>query len=87
MLIKHGPKLWALTGFDQYFGVRSLRASKIVQPPSTPSIPIIWAKLLYSLLMTQGRDGNMHHIAFGTVRQLRSAPSLYYALDMENHYP
>ncbi len=29
----------------------------------------------------------MHSIAFGTVRQLRSAALLYYALDMQNWYP
>lgn len=83
----YGPHLRFLTRFGQQFGAHPLRPTPLVRPPVTPAIPLMWAELYYSLRTTTGRDGELHRIGFNTTRQLKSAASLYYTLDMSAAFP
>jgi hypothetical protein len=86
-LQKYGPLLQYLMRFEKRFGVKILHPTPLSRPPCTPAIPLMWSELYYSLRNTQGKDGEYHRIGFGTVRQIRSAVSMYYTLDMQAAYP
>jgi hypothetical protein len=46
-----------------------------------------WAELYYSLRSSKGIDGELRRIGFNTTRQLKSAASMYYVLDMQDALP
>jgi hypothetical protein len=79
----YGPHLKYLFQFDRFYGVRSLQPSPLARPPRTPAIPIMWSLLNYSL--RYNKDGA--RIKHQTVRGIKSAASLYYALDMQMAFP
>jgi hypothetical protein len=86
-LSKYGPYLRYLHRFGDNFGVRPLQPSTLVAPPCSPAVSLQWAELYYSLRSTKGRDGETRRIGFNTARQLKSAASMFYVLDMQNVYP
>jgi hypothetical protein len=82
-LKQYGPHLRYLENFGKFYEVGTLVASPLKRPPVTPAIPIIWALLNYSLRVT--REGG--RIKYNTVRAIKSAASVYYAIDMQNAFP
>ena len=86
-LMKYGTHLRYLQRFGKHFGVRPLQPSKLLAPPSSPAVSLQWAELYYSLRSKRGKDGEIHRIGFNTLRQIKSAASLYYILDMQNAFP
>jgi hypothetical protein len=86
-LKKYGPLLKFLLRFERQFGVQILKKSRLSQPPRTPAIPLMWSELYYSLRNTKGKDGVLHRIGLGTIRQIRSAAGMFYTLDMQAAYP
>jgi hypothetical protein len=86
-LKKYGPLLRFLLRFERRFQVQILRPTVLTRPPRTPAIPLMWAELYYSLRNSKSRDGTYDQISYGTVRQIRSAASMYYTLDMQVAYP
>jgi hypothetical protein len=82
-LKQYGPHLKYLFYFDHYYSVQALKPSPLKRPPSTPAIPIMWALLNYSL--RNNKEGE--RIRHNTVRGIKSAASLYYALDTQMAYP
>lgn len=73
-------KLNYLASFQQQHpGMRLMGTDKAAHPPSPRSIPLMWAELDYSV---KGRPKNKEerHIAFGTIRQLRSAAAHHWGL-------
>jgi hypothetical protein len=82
-LKQYGPHLKYLFQFDHYYSVQTLKPSPLRKPPSTPAIPIMWALLNYSLRNNKAGDRIQHN----TVRGIKSAASLYYALDLQMAYP
>jgi hypothetical protein len=77
------PHLKYLFQFDHYYEVQTLKPSTLTHPPITPAIPMMWALLNY--LLRHNKEGE--RIKHGTVRGIKSAASLYYALDMQMAYP
>lgn len=73
-------KLDYLSRFQQsHPGMRLMGVGKAFSPPCPRSIPLMWAELDYSV--RGNRKGNKEHgVAFGTVRQLRSAASHHWGL-------
>jgi hypothetical protein len=82
-LKQYGPHLKYLFHFDHYYSVKALKPTPLERPPSTPAIPIMWALLNYSL--QNNKEGE--RIKHNTVRGIKSAASLYYALDLQMAYP
>jgi hypothetical protein len=82
-LKQYGPHFRYLENFGKFYEVGTLVASPLKRPPSTPAIPIIWALLNYSLRVN--REGD--RIKYNTVRAIKSAASVYYAIDMQNAFP
>jgi hypothetical protein len=77
----YGPYLGFLERFENHYGTPVLSTNKLIRPPCSPGIALIWAQLLYSLRLYQGE-----RIKFNTIRMLRSAASLYYTWDMHLAY-
>ena len=86
-LQKYGPYLRYLQRFGQKFGVQPLQPTPVIRPSISPAISLTWAELYYSLRTTKGKDGEARRISANTVRQIRSAASLYYSLDMSASLP
>ena len=86
-LMKYGTHLRYLQRFGNHFGVRPLQLSVLLAPPTSPTVALQWAELYYSLRTKRGKDGETHRIGFNTLRQIKSAASLYYVLDMQNAFP
>lgn len=86
-LQKYGPYLRYLHRFGTHFGVRPLQPSLLSAPPRSPSVSLQWALLYYSLRTKKGKDGEVHRIGFNTTRQIKSAASMYYVLDMQDTFP
>jgi hypothetical protein len=86
-LEKYGPYLRYLNRFGKHFGVQPLLPSPLLTPPRSPAVSLQWALLYYSLRTKKGKDGEIHRIGFGTTRQIKSAASLYYTLDMQDAFP
>lgn len=86
-LQKYGPYLRYLHRFGNHFGVQPLQPSVLVSPPCSPAVSLQWALLYYSLRTKKGKDGEIHRIGFGTTRQIKSAASMYYVLDMQDKFP
>jgi hypothetical protein len=86
-LKKYGTHLRYLQRFGSHFGVRPLQPSVLLAPPTSPAISLQWAELYYSLRTKKGKDGESHRIGFNTLRQIKSAASLYYVLDMQSAFP
>jgi hypothetical protein len=82
-LKQYGPHLQYLERFGKHYGVGTLVASTLKRPPVSPSTPIMWALLNYSL--RTNREGN--RIKHNTVRAIKSAASIYYTLDMQMAFP
>ena len=71
------PKLAYMAGLERrHPGLQLLARPNPAAPPVTPAIAIAWAELLYSLRPSKRPDRDT--VAFGTVRQLRSAASWYH---------
>jgi hypothetical protein len=78
----YGPYLRFLGRFDNRYGTSVLEATRLHRPPSSSSIPLMWAQLLYSLRVHKGE-----RIKFNTIRQIRSAAASYYTWDLHHVYP
>jgi hypothetical protein len=78
----YGPYLRFLGRFDHRYGTSVLQATRLRRPPSSSSIPLMWAQLLYSLRVHKGE-----RIKFNTIRQLRSAAASFYTWDLHHVYP
>ena len=73
-------KLDYLARFQRsHSGIRILGTEVSSRPPRTRSIPLMWAELEYSVLGNRKGD-NPGAVAFGTVRQLRSAAAHHWGL-------
>jgi hypothetical protein len=82
-LKQYGPHFRYLEGFGKFYGVGTLVASPLTRPPVTPAIPIIWSLLNYSLRVNKEGD----RIKNNTVRAIKSAASVFYAIDLQNAFP
>jgi hypothetical protein len=82
-LKQYSPHLKYLERFGSHYGVGTLVASPLKRPPVSPSTPIMWALLNYSLRTNREGDRIKHN----TVRAIKSAASIYYTLDMQMAYP
>jgi hypothetical protein len=82
-LKQFGPHLKYLDHFGSFYEVGALVPSPLKRPPTTPAIPIQWALLNYSL--RDNREGD--RIKYNTVRAIKSAASVYYAIDLQNAFP
>jgi len=72
-------KLAAIRRFEKGFGVPVLTRSALEKPPCGPEVTLSWAQEHYSLRPGKADDTRVN---FGTVRQLRSAASQFFAWDM-----
>ena len=72
-------KLTALRRFEKGFGVPILTRNQLIRPPRGPEVTLSWAQEHYSLRPGKTEDA---HVTFGTIRQLRSAASQFFAWDM-----
>jgi hypothetical protein len=82
-LQNYGGKLRYLQGFGVRYGIPVLEPTVLQRPPVTPAIGLQWSQLAYSLRTT--KDGS--RIKISTVRQLRSAASMFYLVDTQTAYP
>ena len=82
-LTQYGSKLLYLRKFGEQYGVPVLEATQLVRPPVNPAIGLQWSQLAYSLRTRQDGD----RIKISTVRQLRSAASMFYFVDTQTAYP
>jgi hypothetical protein len=82
-LKQYSPHLQYLERFGRHYGVGTLVASTLKRPPVSPSTPIMWALLNYSLRTNREGDRIKHN----TVRAIKSAASIYYTLDMQMAFP
>jgi hypothetical protein len=82
-LQKYGGRLRYLQAFGNQYGVPVLEPTVLQQPPVTPAIGLQWSQLAYSL-RTKGSGAR---IKVSTVRQLRSAASMFYLVDTQTAYP
>lgn len=72
-------KLNAIRRFEKgYQGVVVLRQTPLSRPPNGSEVTLAWVQEKYSL--RSGKKGEP--VTFGTIRQLRSAASQYFAWDM-----
>jgi hypothetical protein len=82
-LKQYSPHLKYLERFGSHYGVGTLVGSPLKRPPVSPSTPIMWALLNYSL--RSNKEGE--RIKHNTVRAIKSAASIYYTLDMQMAFP
>jgi hypothetical protein len=82
-LTQYGGKLKFLRYFGLRYGVSVLEPTQLQRPPVTPAVSLQWAQLAYSLRTSRTGD----RIKASTVRQLRSAASMYYLVDTQVAYP
>jgi len=77
-------KLQILRRFEGSLGVSVLRTKPLARPPSGPNITVMWAQEHYSLRSRGECKGQLHDatLAFATIRQLRSAASQFYTVDV-----
>jgi hypothetical protein len=75
--------------FEHDFGVTILETTPLVCPPHPPSIPTMWAQQRYALQPSPSTRAHRagENLAFGTVRQMRSAVSMFYRWDWNVAYP
>ena len=78
-MAQYGRHLRMLRGFSVWSGVSTLETPKLVTPPKSASIGIMYAQLQYSIL-GEGRK-------FQTVRQLRSAASAWFSFASLQEHP
>ena len=82
-------RLVFLRRFERRFGVRVLKATRLLRPPSGPGITLQWAQEHYSIRTEENsrtRQGE-RTLSFSAVRQLRSAVSQYQAVDLLVAHP
>jgi hypothetical protein len=82
-------KLKIIRRFESKFQLQILRPSPLLRPPTGPEIPLMWCQEAYSLRPSTKRfDKDVAlTLTFGTIRQLRSAASQYFAWDMMIAHP
>jgi hypothetical protein len=82
-------KLRVIRRFEQQFDLDILRPTPLLRPPDGPDIPLMWCQEAYSLRPSTKRyDKDVAlTLTFGTIRQLRSAASQYFAWDMMIAHP
>ena len=82
-------KLKIIRRFESTFQLGILQPTPLLRPPSGPDIPLMWCQEAYSLRPSTKRfDKDVAlTLAFGTIRQLRSAASQYFAWDMMVAHP
>ena len=79
-----------LRDFHQVFGVSPLKPTPLLAPPTSPSIPVMWTQLLYSVQPSKSRSALQEPgapVTFNTSRSVRSAAALFYAWDHQQSYP
>ena len=89
-LTQYQTKLRQITRFEEAFDLTVLRPSHLRRPPSGPEIPLLWSQEWYSSQgggRQVGEGGEKTSLAFGTIRQLRSAASHFLLLDSLNAHP
>jgi hypothetical protein len=84
-LTQYNTKIGILRRFESYFGLTMLRPTSLERPPSSPSIPIMWAQQHYTLRPGHGNSklSNEGYVSFSTARGLRSAAAHYSAWDLQ----
>jgi hypothetical protein len=82
-LQKYGGKLRYLREFGAQYGVPVLESTRLQRPPVSPAIGLQWSQLAYSLRTTVSGA----RIKVSTVRQLRSAASMFYLVDTQTAFP
>jgi hypothetical protein len=75
--------------FERDFGVTILETTPLVCPPHPPAIPTMWAQQRYALQLSPSTRAHRvgENLAFGTVRQLRSAVGMHYRWDWNVAHP
>ena len=77
-------KLRVIRRFEARHDLKILRPTPLLRPPGGPDIQLMWCQEAYSLRPSTKRfDRDVAlTLTFGTIRQLRSAASQYFAWDM-----
>ena len=89
-LTQYQTKLRQITRFEEAFDLKVLKSSHLHCPPKGPEIPLLWSQEWYSSQgggRQVGEGGEKTSLAFGTIRQLRSAASHFLLLDALNAHP
>ncbi|KAL7556828.1 hypothetical protein ACA910_002304 [Epithemia clementina (nom. ined.)] len=82
--VKYKSKLRQIGSFKNQFKVQILDAGPLTRPPTGSAIGLLWVHEWLSLCDSTRRrreDGVAEKLSYGTIRQLRSAASQFYALD------
>ena len=83
---QYQTKLRFVQAFEtKHAGLRVLRKTPLLAPPSGPEIALMWAEEEYSLRPSTGRgkpNRGQDPVSYATIRQLRSAVSQYAAWDL-----
>ena len=80
----YASKLRRVRQFEDRFQVEVLKTTTLLRPPTSSSIPLMWAQLHHSLDPGKSKDG---HITFSTSRGMCSAGSLFYQMDAQIAFP
>ena len=82
-------KLRQIRAFEESFSLPILRPTVLLEPPSSPDIPLMWCIEASSTRLTRHKSRGYEStpISFTTVRQLRSAASQYWAWDFLVTHP
>lgn len=81
---QYQQKLEAIRRFERRFGVTVLAPTPIEAPPHGPEVTLAWSQEQYGLRPGKASD---EFVTFGTIRQLRSAASQYFAWDRMITHP
>jgi hypothetical protein len=84
-LAVYRPLLNYLHEFEEWSGVKTLKATVLIRPPVDCSISLQWAQLSYSV--KPRAQGGGQGVAYGTARGVRSAASYYYIWDLSQCFP
>jgi len=76
---KYQAKIQAIRRFERIFGFQFLHPARLLRPPASPEIPLMWLHEAYSLRTSPrlSAEGQNLTLAMDTIRQLRSAASHY----------
>lgn len=79
-------RLQMLRRFESKYEARILQPTRLMCPPHSPDIPLMWAQLAYGLRRgssrrTNNTDIDPPRLAFSTIRSVRSAASQFFAWD------
>ena len=86
-LTAYGAAIRWLQRFELHYSAPILRSPSILTPPISPSIPLAWAELSYSLRMVKSRSGERLPVKYGTVTRLRSAAGWYHSYGLVQAFP